>query len=115
MLFVNAKKCLSLSFLKYREEIFFRGQASTLAIEHACMTLHADEDTDGKVTVDFRMLPKCSFLLHRFEGVENLGLHMSLVIDDEINDTSFGKIYTTTLYNSTQWGFSFAQAGWRGP
>ena len=100
VLFVNAKKCFALSFLKYHEELLFRGQISTRAIEHAYKTLHTDEDTDGRIIVDFRKCYQSAlFYFIALREFENLGLHMSLVIDDEINDANL-EVYNAFCHSS---------------
>ncbi|CAE7745996.1 unnamed protein product [Symbiodinium sp. CCMP2592] len=100
VLFVNAKKCFSLSFLKYHEELLFRGQISTRAIEHAYKTLYTNEDTDGKIIVDFRKCYQSAlFYFIALKEFQSLGLHMSLVIDDEISDSNL-EVYNAFCHSS---------------
>ena len=100
VLFVNSKKCFSLTFLKYHEELLFRGQVSSRAIEHAYKSIHADNADEVEVIVDFRKCYQSALFyfiaLREFEG---LGSHMSLVIDDEIN-TSNLEMYQAFCHSS---------------
>ena len=85
MLFVNAKKGFSLQYLQYHEELVFRGHLSTRAIEHAYNEVFGDED--DQVVTDFRKLHQTAMFYHlALQEFEVLGLHMTLVLDDEVTD-----------------------------
>ncbi|CAE7633244.1 unnamed protein product, partial [Symbiodinium microadriaticum] len=85
MLFVNAKKGFSLQYLQYHEELVCRGHLSTRAIEHAYNEVFGDED--DQVVTDFRKLHQTAMFYHlALQEFEVLGLHMTLVHDDEVTD-----------------------------
>ena len=85
MLFVNAKKGFSLQYLQYHEELVFRGHLSTRAIEHAYNEVFGDEE--NQVVAAFRKLHQTAMFYHlALQEFEVLGLHMTLVLDDEVTD-----------------------------
>ena len=85
MLFVNAKKGFSLQYLQYHEELVFRGHLSTRAIEHAYNEVFGDEE--DQVVTAFRKLHQTAMFYHlALQEFEVLGLHMTLVLDDEVTD-----------------------------
>ncbi|CAE7860288.1 unnamed protein product, partial [Symbiodinium necroappetens] len=85
MLFVNAKKGFSLQYLQYHEELAFRGHLSTRAIEHAYNEVFGDEE--DQVVTAFRKLHQTAMFYHlALQEFEVLGLHMTLVLDDEVTD-----------------------------
>ena len=44
VLFINSKKAFSIKYLKYHEELFFRGHLSSAAVSHAYRTVHEDAE-----------------------------------------------------------------------
>ena len=85
VLFINSKKAFSVKYLKYHEELFFRGHLSSAAVSHAYHTVH--EDADAHILSHFHKLHgNAIFYFMAIRELEALDVHQSIVIDDELND-----------------------------
>ncbi|CAE7211791.1 unnamed protein product, partial [Symbiodinium sp. CCMP2456] len=102
VLFVSSTKAFSLQYLCYHEELLFRGHVSTRAIEHAYNVVFSKQATkdDSNVMADFRKLHQaCMFYHLALQEFQTLGLHKTLVIDDEITDESLD-VYSAFCHSS---------------
>ena len=85
VLFINSKKAFSIKYLKYHEELFFRGHLSSAAVSHAYRTVH--EDAEAHILSQFHKLHgNALFYFMSLRELEPLGVHQSIVIDDELSD-----------------------------
>ncbi|CAE7034963.1 GIP [Symbiodinium sp. CCMP2592] len=102
MLFVSSTKAFCLQYLRYHEELLFRGHVATRAIEHAYNVVFNKQDTqdDQNVVSDFRKLHQtCMFYHLALQEFQTLGLHKTLVIDDEFSDESLD-VYSAFCHSS---------------
>ena len=91
MIFVSGKKCFSIQYLRYHEELLFRGHVSTRAIEHAYNTVFGltDDDVPNDVVTGFRKLHQTALFYYlAIKEFQVLNLHKTLLVDDEIADAS---------------------------
>ena len=90
MLFVNSKKAFTLNFLKYHEELMFRGHVSALAVEHAYFATHSPHmSSENDIIVDFRKLYHTGLFYYlALKEFQPLDRHLYIVIDDEVPDNT---------------------------
>ena len=90
VLFVNSKKAFTLNFLKYHEELMFRGHVSALAVEHAYFATHSPHmSSENDIIVDFRKLYHTGLFYYlALKEFQPLDRHLSIVIDDEVPDNT---------------------------
>ena len=85
VLFLNSKQGFSIKHLKYHEELFFRGHLSSAPVSHAYRTAH--EDAEAHILSQLhKRHGNALFYFMTLRELESLGVHLSIVIDDELND-----------------------------
>ena len=103
VIFASAKKGFSIQYLRYHEELLFRGRVSIRAIEQAYKSVFgndSEDDAHDDVVSGFRKLHQTAlFYFVALREFQVLNLRKTLVIDDEISNASL-EVYQSYCHSS---------------
>lgn len=85
VVFINSKCGFTLDYLRYHEELYFRGHVATRAVSHAYNSVFYDSMS---VVMDrFRKSHEnAMFYVLAIQELEKLGLHLTIEIENELTD-----------------------------
>ena len=87
VLFVSSKVGFTIEYLKYHEELLFRGQVATRATAYAYNAVFSEHF--GHVEHWFRQLHETALFYYlALKELEQIGLHMEIEIDNELSDSA---------------------------
>jgi len=98
VLFVNSKCGFTIDYLKYHEELYFRGHVATRAVAHAYKSVFGEDMS--VVPGWFRQLHEHAlFYKVALQELEVLGLHLQIEIENEVSDEAL-VLYKALCYGT---------------
>ena len=89
VLFVNSKCGFTMDYLKYHEELYFRGHVATRAVAHAYNSVFGEDMS--VVPGWFRRLHEHAlFYKEALQELEECGLHLQIELENEVSDETLG-------------------------